>query len=72
MSKCSVTICDACRREITGKLNEPDLCLIVVLHNPQIVCHYCYDCGAKIIDSINNITASERSRWIQNKTKKSW
>lgn len=67
MSKVSVITCDACRREITGKPFEPDLCLTVVLDKSKIICHYCYDCAEKIIDSINKITAIERAKWISEK-----
>ena len=57
MSKVIMTMCDGCGREITGKLHEPDLCLLVTLNSTKMTCHYCYDCGAKIIDYINKITA---------------
>jgi hypothetical protein len=55
MSKVTVTMCDCCRKEITGKPFEPDLFLIVVLNNTKMTCHYCYECGAKIINAINQI-----------------
>lgn len=60
MSKVSVTVCDCCRKEITGKPFEPDLCLIVILNRTKMACHYCYDCGGRIINAINSIVEEER------------
>lgn len=59
MSKVTMTMCDGCRREITGKLYEPDLCLLVTLNRTKMTCHYCYDCGSKIIDFINKMVKEE-------------
>lgn len=60
MSKVTVTMCDCCHREITGKPFEPDLCLIVVLNRTKMACHYCYECGSKIIDAINKIVKADK------------
>lgn len=55
MSKVTVTMCDCCRKEITDKPLEPNLCLTVILNISKIQCHYCYTCGSQIIDAINKI-----------------
>lgn len=56
MSKITMTICDGCRREITGKPNEPELCLTVTLAIVGMTCHYCRECSVEILDMINKIT----------------
>ena len=55
MSRVTVTMCDCCRKEITGKPFEPNLCLTVILNMSKMTCHYCYQCGSKIIQAINTI-----------------
>ena len=55
MSKVTVTMCDCCRKEITDKPLEPNLCLTIILNMSKVQCHYCYTCGSQIIDAINKI-----------------
>ena len=71
MSKICTTICDGCRKEITGALFEPNLCLTVVFNETKLVTHYCYNCGARIVESINNIIKDEkRKRTLEKKGNK--
>lgn len=60
MSRVTVIMCDCCRKEITGKPFEPDLCLTVILNKAEMTCHYCYQCGSKIIQAINAIVENTK------------
>lgn len=61
MSKVSIIMCDCCRKEITGKPDEPNLALIVAMPRTKIVTHYCWQCAVQIIDTINKITVRKGS-----------
>lgn len=59
MSKFSVTICDGCRKKITGELNEPQLGLVIYVPLTKMTGHYCYDCSAAIFNIMKDLAANK-------------
>lgn len=55
MSRISKTICDCCGNELKGglKLNE-SLFLTVICGKSKARFDYCYECGKKISDAMND------------------
>lgn len=53
MSRVSVTMCDCCRKEITGKPNEPNLALVVCMPKTKITVHFCVECATPLIETMN-------------------
>lgn len=59
MSKVSITLCDGCGKELTGKPFAPDLALIVTLAKAKMTEHFCYQCATPLIEMMNKM-AEER------------
>ena len=55
MSRISKTVCDCCGNELKGgtKLNE-SLFLTVISGSMKTRADYCYECGKKIADAMQN------------------
>lgn len=56
MSRVTMTVCDGCGKEITGKPFEPDLALIVTMPKTKMTVHYCYKCAIPLIEAMNKKT----------------
>ena len=54
MSRVSVTVCDCCRKEITGKPEEPNLLMTVIVDKKQVA-HYCHLCSLPIIEAMTEV-----------------
>ena len=54
MSRVSVTVCDCCRKEITGKPDEPNLLMTIIVDKKQVA-HYCHLCALPIIKAMNEV-----------------
>lgn len=61
MSRVSVTLCDGCGKEITGKPMEPDLALVVCMPKTKMTAHYCYMCSSSLFNAMNEL-AEERKK----------